>query len=144
MHSPIGDLTVFEEDEQVVSLDWGWVPEQWPSPLLAQAKEQLERYFDGELTDFDLPLAPDGTPFQKRVWAAMLGIPFGETRSYGDVAADISSAPQPVGQACGANPIPIIIPCHRITASSGHLGGYSGKGGIDTKIALLRLEGARL
>ena len=88
-----------------------------------------------------LPLAPAGSPFEKRVWSAMQKIPYGETRCYGDLASDIRSAPRAVGGACGKNPIPIVIPCHRVLAKAG-LGGYSGAGGLDTKQALLRLEGA--
>ena len=144
LHSPIGDLTVTEEDGSIISLDWGWVPEKWQTatPLLETALEQLNQYFDGEIGDFDLPLDPSGTDFQKQVWAEMLKIPAGHTRSYGEVAKTLKSAAQPVGTACGANPIPIIIPCHRILAAGGKMGGYSGDGGLDTKKALLRLENA--
>lgn len=144
LHSPIGDLTVTEENGKIISLDWGWVPENWQSstPLLEQAVDQLNRYFDGEIGDFDLPLDPPGTEFQKKVWAEMLKIPAGKTKSYGEVAKILGSAAQPVGTACGANPIPVIIPCHRILAAGGKMGGYSGDGGLETKEALLRLEKA--
>ncbi|MCC3303969.1 methylated-DNA--[protein]-cysteine S-methyltransferase [Sneathiella sp. HT1-7] len=144
LHSPIGDLTVTEEDGKIISLDWGWVPTEWQrtTPLLEKAVAQLNLYFDGEIGDFDLPLDPPGTEFQKKVWAEMLKIPAGETKSYGDIAKILKSAAQPVGTACGANPIPIIIPCHRILAAGGKMGGYSGDGGLDTKEALLRLEKA--
>src|SRR3954451_653766 len=110
------------------------------SPLLAEAARQLQAYFDGKLSHFDLPLAPAGSPFEKCVWSAMQKIPYGETRCYGDLAADIRSAPRAVGGACGKNPIPIVIPCHRVLAKGG-LGGYSGAGGLDTKQTLLRLPG---
>jgi len=144
LHSPVGDLTVTEEEGKIISLDWGWVPSEWQrtTPLLERAVDQLNRYFDGEIGDFDLPLDPPGTEFQKKVWAEMLKIPAGKTKSYGDIAKILGSAAQPVGTACGANPIPIIIPCHRILAAGGKMGGYSGDGGLDTKIALLLLENA--
>ncbi|MCF8466824.1 MAG: methylated-DNA--[protein]-cysteine S-methyltransferase [Sneathiella sp.] len=144
LHSPVGDLTITEEDGEIVSLDWGWVPEKWQNatPLLETAIEQLNQYFDGEIGDFDLPLKPPGTEFQKKVWAEMLKIPAGQTRSYGEIAKILNSAAQPVGSACGANPIPIIIPCHRVLAAGGRMGGYSGDGGLETKKALLRLEKA--
>ncbi|TNE35666.1 MAG: methylated-DNA--[protein]-cysteine S-methyltransferase [Alphaproteobacteria bacterium] len=144
MHSPIGDLTVSEENGFIVSLDWGWVSDKWQTetPLLRAAIDQLDRYFDGELAAFDLPLDPAGTEFQKQVWAEMLKIPAGETKSYGEVAKLLGSAAQAVGSACGANPIPVIIPCHRILAAEKEMGGYSGDGGVETKKALLRLEKA--
>jgi methylated-DNA-[protein]-cysteine S-methyltransferase len=143
MPSPIGHLTIEERDEKIVAISWANRPAGNGSPLLAEAARQLQAYFDGTLSRFDLPLAPSGSPFEKRVWAAMQKIPYGETRCYGDLAADISSAPRAVGGACGKNPIPIVIPCHRVLAKAG-LGGYSGAGGLDTKQALLRLEGALL
>ena len=139
--SPIGQLTIEEEDEAIVAIRWGDGPPSNGSPLLAEAARQLEAYFAGRLTDFDLPLAPAGSPFEQRVWAAMQAIPYGQTRCYGDLAAMVGSAPRAVGGACGKNPIPIVIPCHRVLAKTG-LGGYSGQGGLDTKKALLALEGA--
>jgi|TARA_R100000005_G_scaffold94843_1_gene74122 methylated-DNA-[protein]-cysteine S-methyltransferase len=144
LHSPVGDLTVTEEDGKIISLDWGWVPGEWQSvtPLLENARDQLNRYFDGEIGDFDLPLYPPGTEFQKKVWAEMRKISAGQTKSYGEIAKILKSAAQPVGTACGANPIPILIPCHRILGAGGKIGGYSGDGGVETKIALLRLEKA--
>lgn len=142
-HSPIGMLTVSEEDGRIVSIDWGWVGESRETPLLVRARDQLDAYFDGRRTAFDLPLGPAGTLFQRRVWDALMEIPYGETRRYGDVARSLGSAPRAVGTACGRNPIPIVIPCHRVVAGNGGLGGYSGEDGIETKIRLLRLEGAR-
>jgi methylated-DNA-[protein]-cysteine S-methyltransferase len=141
MHSPLGDITVSEEDGVIVSVDWGWSSLQQETPLLRRACDQLEDYFDGMRHKFDLPLAPEGTAFQKRVWMAMQDIPAGATRSYGDIARLIDSAPRAVGQACGRNPIPIFLPCHRVLGSQGSIGGYSGGDGLDTKRALLRLEG---
>ena len=142
MHTPVIDITITEFDGAIVSLDWGWSPFQESSPLLQEAKRQLDLYFDGDLTRFDLPLQPMGTKHQEKVWAAMQAIPYGETRTYGDLALEIGSAAQAVGTACGRNPIPILVPCHRIVASAGKLGGYSGDGGLHTKRALLVLEGA--
>ena len=148
IHSPVGDLTVYEENESIIVLEWGWVPADLPGadpdhPLLIEACAQLHDYFDGKRSTFDLPLAPEGTPFQKEVWRVMSEIPAGKTRTYGDVAKELGSAAQPVGTACGANPIPVIIPCHRIVAKDG-LGGFSGDGGVETKQQLLRLEGVAL
>ena len=143
MPSPVGPLTIEEQDDKIVAISWGKTAHGNGSPLLTEAARQLEAYFEGKLSHFDLPLAPAGSPFEKRVWAAMQQIPYGETRCYGDLAAAIGSAPRPVGRACGHNPIPIVIPCHRVLAKGG-LGGYSGAGGLDTKQALLRLEGAHL
>lgn len=144
MHSPVGDLTISEDGGAVVSLDWGWGALQTETPLLREAKRQLERYFDGGLEQFDLPLRPYGTSFRKQVWDAMLRIPYGSTQTYGKIAADVGSQARAVGGACGANPIPIIVPCHRILGANGALGGYSGEGGTETKAFLLRLEGALL
>jgi len=139
LHSPLGDVTVSEEGGAVVALDWGWGRDQQETSLLRTARAQLYSYFDGELTAFDLPLAPGGTMFQQRVWQALRGIPYGQTRSYAELAASLRSAPRAVGQANAANPIPIIIPCHRVVAANG-LGGYSGGDGLSTKRALLELE----
>src|SRR5271167_896654 len=86
LHTPVGDITVFEEDGAIVALDWGWVLDQAPSPVLEQAREQLQAYFDGELREFKLPLAPTGTAYRRAVWQALCGIPYGETRSYQDIA----------------------------------------------------------
>ncbi len=143
LHSPIGDLTVSEENGAIVALDWGWGRDQTETALLAQARAQLFAYFDRACTGFDLPLAPEGTDFQRRVWAALQAIPYGQTRSYADLAARLGTAARAVGQANGANPIPILIPCHRVVAAGG-LGGYSGGDGAATKRALLDLETAPL
>ncbi|MBI2235877.1 MAG: methylated-DNA--[protein]-cysteine S-methyltransferase [Magnetospirillum sp.] len=140
-NSPIGPLTLSEEDGVIVSLDWGWPPDSEETSLLLRARDQLEEYFDGRRRVFDLPLAPFGTVFQKRVWQALAAIPFGTTRTYGDVAAELGTAARALGSACGRNPIPIIIPCHRVLGGNGCLGGYSGMDGVDTKRFLLRLEG---
>lgn len=105
-----------------------------------EAKRQLRAYFDGALTRFDLRLAPAGTPFQLAVWRALRDIPYGETRSYGELARAIGrpTASRAVGAANGANPLPIVVPCHRVIGSSGRLTGFGG--GLETKAALLALE----
>lgn len=104
---------------------------------------QLDRYFAGELTTFDVPLAPKGTRFQEQVWQALTEIPYGETWSYGQLAAHIGKpkASRAVGAANGVNPIPVIIPCHRVIGSTGKLTGFGG--GLETKEFLLRLEESR-
>jgi methylated-DNA-[protein]-cysteine S-methyltransferase len=139
LHSPVGDITVFEEDGAIVSLDWGWVPYQDTSLLLEAAREQLQAYFDGTLTTFDLTLAPPGTAYRRLVWQALRDIPYGETRSYQAIAAQAGGSARSVGQANGHNPIPLIIPCHRVVATK-HIGGYSGGDGLPTKRFLLALE----
>jgi methylated-DNA-[protein]-cysteine S-methyltransferase len=139
VHTPVGDITVFEEGGAIVSLDWGWVPDQAPSSVLERAREQLQAYFDGELTEFDLPLAPSGTAYRRTIWQALCGIPYGETRSYQDIAIRAGGSARSVGQANGHNPIPLIIPCHRVVAAT-HIGGYSGGDGLPTKRWLLALE----
>jgi methylated-DNA-[protein]-cysteine S-methyltransferase len=138
--SPIGQLTIEEAGDMIVAIRWGNGGGNG-SPLLAEAARQLAAFFDGRLKDFDLPLSPAGTVFENRVWQAMQEIPYGETRTYGDLAHATDSGPRAVGRACGRNPIPIVIPCHRVLARGG-LGGYSGDGGLVTKQRLLALEGA--
>ena len=139
--SPVGQLTIDENDGAIVAIRWADARAGNGSPLLAEAARQLAAYFDGGRHRFDLPLAPAGTLFEARVWVAMQAIPYGETRCYGDLAQAVGSAPRAVGRACGKNPIPIVIPCHRVLAKGG-LGGYSGEGGLATKQRLLALEGA--
>lgn len=112
--------------------------------LLARAAAQLTAYLDGARDGFDLPLAPQGTAFQRRVWERLREIPRGATTTYGAIARDLSAprAAQAVGRAVGANPISIAIPCHRVVSSTGAITGYAG--GLDTKRALLALEGVSL
>jgi len=107
--------------------------------LLAEAARQIEAYLAGRLTMFSLPLDPRGSGFQRKVWSAMCAIPYGETATYGTIAAELRSSPRAVGGACGRNPIPLVIPCHRVVAATG-LGGYSGGEGLATKRWLLALE----
>lgn len=141
LKSPIGDLTLFEADDHLVALEWGWVEGSSETPLLIEARRQLDEYFDGERKVFDLPLAPDGSAFQKKVWSALQSIPYGSAVNYGALAMQIGSAPRAVGGACARNPLPVIVPCHRVLTANGSLGGYSGMDGPDTKRFLLTLEG---
>ncbi len=139
LHTPVGDITVSEEDGRIVALDWGWGRDQAETPLLCCAREQLHAYFDGQCLAFDLPLAPQGTPYRRRVWVALQAIPPGQTRTYQDIARTAGGSARSVGGANGANPIPILIPCHRVVAT-GRIGGYSGGDGLPTKRYLLELE----
>ncbi len=114
-------------------------------PLLAEAARQLTAYFAGELTEFDLPLRPEGTAFQQRVWGELRRIGYGETASYGEIAARlgmVAGASRAVGAANGRNPIGIVIPCHRVVGANGSLSGYAG--GVERKRLLLRLEQSAL
>jgi methylated-DNA-[protein]-cysteine S-methyltransferase len=144
--SPVGALTLREVDGRIVSVSWseGRDAADTETPLLLTAAQQLNAYFYCGLRDFDLPLAPAGSTFEHAVWDQMLRIPYGQTRSYGEIARAVDGMPQAVGGACGSNPIPIIIPCHRVLAANGRSGGYSGRGGTQTKHFLLALEGATL
>ena len=144
LDSPVGPLTVTEQDDAIVELDWRRDSDTNASALLIEARRQLQAYFAGMLTAFDLPVAPAGTPHQQKVWRAMQKIAFGDYQTYGALAAAIGSSPRAVGTACGRNPIPIIIPCHRVLASGGKIGGYSGGAGPATKRDLLSLEGVDL
>ena len=139
LHTPVGDITLSEEDGSIVALDWGWGRDQSISPVLADARHQLQAYFDGERSHFALSLAPRGTPYRRRVWQALIDIPPGQTRSYAELAAIAGGSARSVGGAMANNPIPIIIPCHRIVAIGGP-GGYSGGDGLPTKRFLLALE----
>lgn len=136
----LGCLIIRADTTHIIAIEWGRGGSD-SSALLDDATTQLEAYFEGTLTTFNLPLKPAGDAFQQSVCTAMQAIPFGETRTYGDLARDLGSMPQPVGNACGKNSIPIVIPCHRVVGANG-LGGFSAPGGVETKIALLRHEGA--
>lgn len=151
--SMVGPLTIVAEDGQIRCLYMDLQRHRPAADELGEpdprgrgaepfkaAAEQLDAYFAGELTAFDLPLAPRGSEFQQRVWAALQEIPYGETESYGDLAERIGSpgAARAVGLANGKNPIGIVIPCHRVVGSDGSLTGYGG--GLDRKRQLLDLE----
>jgi len=143
--SPAGPLVLTEQAGKIVSLNFADRPaagKSLASPLLREAAKQLAAYFARRLEDFDLPLAADGTPFQKLVWRRMQKIRYGETMSYGEMAEALSTGPRAIGGACAGNPICILIPCHRVLGAHGALGGYSGAGGLATKRYLLELEGA--
>lgn len=146
--SAVGRLALEADDDCVTALRWASPGEQTcdksPAPVLREATRQLDRYFDRKLRRFDLPLAARGTDHQKRVWAMMREIPFGETATYGGMAAALGSGPRAVGMACGRNPIPIIVPCHRVLGSGGKEGGFSGGRGLPTKRQLLAIEGVVL
>ncbi|NEY90978.1 methylated-DNA--[protein]-cysteine S-methyltransferase [Tabrizicola oligotrophica] len=138
----LGRLTLWQSGDRLTGLSWAELPPSGaaPTPLLAEASAQLAAYFAGRLQQFDLPL-DWGTGLHEQVRRAMAAIPFGETLTYGEIAARVGAPAQSVGQACGANPLPIIIPCHRVLGAKG-LGGFSARGGVETKVWLLRHEGA--
>lgn len=139
-HTPLGPLTASETDGAITALTWGDGPGD-DTPTLRATQLQVTEYFAGQRTHFDLPLQITGSAAQQAVCTAMLAIPLGETRTYGDLARDLKLSAQAVGQLCGGNPIPIIVPCHRILGAQG-LGGFSAPGGVETKVWLLRHEGA--
>lgn len=141
LSSPVGPLTLVEENGAIVALDWDKSGGDAETPTLRAGINQLREYFDGTRTVFDLPLRPRGSDFQQGFYGALQAIPFGETRTYGDLAAELDVSAQVIGQACGSNPIAILIPCHRVLGASS-LGGFSGRGGIEAKVELLKLEGA--
>ena len=135
-----GPLTLIEDHGAIVRVEWDG-DHRDDTPLLGEAARQLRAYDAGELTQFDLPLRVAGSDFQRAVCDQMRAIPFGETVTYGDIARALGQSAQAVGRACGGNPIPVVIPCHRVMGAKG-LTGFSGKGGVETKVALLRHEGA--
>lgn len=151
--SPIGTLTLVTDGEALTGLymeahrhapdplSWGpWRSPEESAPVVREAISQLSAYFTGELTGFDLALAPHGTAFQQQVWQQLLQIPYGETASYGELAALLGNpgASRAVGLANGRNPISIIVPCHRVVGAAGQLTGYGG--GLERKRVLLALE----
>ena len=141
IQSPMGPLTLFAENNRLTALVFGDFGGYDHLPLFEMARWQLEEYFAGVRQNFDLPLDPGGTDFQRRVWRALLDIPYGKAISYKELArrVDRPKGFQAVGQANGKNPLPILIPCHRVIAADGSLGGYSA--GLDRKRFLLDLEG---
>ena len=143
VETALGPLSVFERDGAIVRLRFGREGGSDDTALLREAARQLQDYTAGRRRDFDLPLAPEGGSFETRVWQALVAIPFGTTRTYGALAKELKGEARAVGQACGANPIPVIIPCHRVLSAAGS-GGFSAPGGVDTKYRLLVHEGAAL
>ena len=151
MQSPVGELKLIASDNGLAAILWendnpervrlSLVVEDNNHPILVETERQLQAYFAGKLTSFSLKLDSKGTEFQKKVWAALLTIPFGETRSYGQIAQQIKNpkAVRAVGAANGKNPISIIAPCHRVIGSTGKLTGFAG--GLEIKARLLALEG---
>ena len=142
--TPVGCMAVGEEDGALVRL---WLPNQptprlmpHKTPLLERAQGQILEYFNGQRQVFDLPLSPVGTQFQQTVWKALLDIPYGETESYGELAARIGcpGGARAVGLANRNNPLPILIPCHRVVGAKGNLTGYAG--GVELKQRLLEHE----
>lgn len=141
--SPIGPLTLSGTETALTKLTFGDVRQAGTcsAPVLEQAARELSEYFSGTRREFTVPLAPEGSDFQQKVWAALRSVPYGTTASYKDIAVQTGKpgAAVAVGQANSKNPIPIIIPCHRIIGANGKLTGYTG--GLHIKKALLRLEG---
>jgi len=154
MPSPVGELTLIASETGLVAVLWenddptrvrlADVQDEADHPVLTRTAAQLAEYFAGERRSFDLPLDFRGTDFQKSVWAQLLAIPFGETRSYGEIARNLGNptASRAIGAANGRNPISIIAPCHRVVGASGSLTGFAG--GLETKAFLLKLEGPKL
>ena len=144
--SPLGGLEVTAENRAVTALNW--VDDEPTTPVnahpFADATAELQAYFARDLKDFTVDCLPAGDAFERAVWAAMCEIPYGVTATYGDLAAIVGKPARAVGGACGRNPIPIIIPCHRVVGAGGRMVGYSGKGGVETKQWLLQHEGALL
>ncbi|WP_438855236.1 methylated-DNA--[protein]-cysteine S-methyltransferase [Agromyces sp. M3QZ16-3] len=147
--SPIGRIELQADDDSLTSLTIerdGVLPHddlpERSSPLLDSARDQLAQYFDGRRSSFDLPVRLDGTPFQRAVWAELQRLGWGEATSYGAIAAAVGKpgSARAIGGAVGANPMPIIIGCHRVLASDGRITGYSGGNGIPTKLWLLGHE----
>jgi len=143
MASPVGALRIVADDEGIREI-WFVADQVEPGvpadPLLRRARSQLEEYFAGRRTTFDLPLAPAGSSFQRRVWRALLEIPYGQTESYGELAARLGlvNGARAVGAANGQNPLPIVVPCHRVIGANGRLVGYGG--GLERKQVLLGIE----
>lgn len=141
--SPIGAITVEATAEKITGLTIGLrCPDLGSSKILREAKRQLSAYFAGKLTRFDLPLQLEGTEFQQAVWKQISKVGFGETTSYSQIAEHLGKplASRAVGGAVGANPVPLIVGCHRVLGAAGKITGYSGGEGLPTKQQLLKLE----
>lgn len=141
LETPLGLMRLTAFDGAITAADWATSDAEDSSPELEEACAQLTAYFNGSLTEFDLPLRIAAAEFQQKICAAIAAIPFGQTRTYGELAADLGAPAQAVGAGCGGNPIPVIIPCHRVLGASS-LGGFSARGGVESKVWLLRHEGA--
>ena len=134
------DFHLVSDDKSIIRLERGTIPETLSCPVIEAAISQLQEYAAGTRTEFDLPIAPTGTDFQLAVWQALREIPYGETRSYGEIAARIGNpkASRGVGSACNKNRILLLIPCHRVIGKNGSLTGFGA--GLDLKDTLLNLE----
>ncbi|MEM1301030.1 MAG: methylated-DNA--[protein]-cysteine S-methyltransferase [Pseudomonadota bacterium] len=143
VETPVGHLCLWADAGRLTRLTWDDGPRLAVThpKVLRDAAAQLGAYFAGDLRAFSVPLALGPGAFQARFQQALIDIPLGETRTYGELAAELRVSAQAVGQACGANRLPVIVPCHRVLGRSG-LGGFSGGTGVETKVALLKLEGA--
>ena len=144
--TPVGFLSLREDAGALVEVRWRRTrtrSDKPDSPVLARARRWIEDYFAGRFRPVDFPLRPGGTPHQHKVWDALARIAPGNTASYGDVAGALGTSPRVVGNACAANPLPVVVPCHRVLAAAGGLGGYSGGNGVATKRALLDHEHPR-
>ncbi len=143
--SPVGAIAISASDEAIVAIDMlgpDAVPDDVHSPLLDEAAAQISAYFEGALNAFDLPLEPKSTKRGNVLRDAIVAIPYGEVASYGEIARKASSGPRAIGQACRRNPLPIVVPCHRVIAAGGKIGYYSGGEGIPTKRYLIHHESA--
>ena len=140
LKTPIGRIFLTEDAGKITSLTWKHCPPNSRTTLLSTAAKQLHDYFKRKITFFDLPLSPEGTNFQKAVWNVLLDVPYGKQITYKQLSNIVGTSPRSVGHACKKNPIPIIIPCHRVTLSSGKPGKYSAGEGDVTKLFLLDLE----
>jgi methylated-DNA-[protein]-cysteine S-methyltransferase len=138
--SPLGPIRLRADDDALLELTFGEASGDDDTPILAATRQQLDEYFDGERKTFDLPLRLEGSPWEQRVWAELLKIGYGETASYGELAAKLGvpNAARAVGSANGRNPISIVVPCHRVIGARGALTGYAW--GVERKSALLDLE----
>ncbi len=139
--TPSGPMVLTEEGGAIVRVTWSEAEAGNGSALLDEAARQIEAYFAGARTAFDLPLRVEGSALVKLVCSEMRKIPFGETTTYGAISKRLGFSAQSIGGACGGNPIPLIIPCHRVLGANS-LGGFSGGAGVETKVALLKHEGA--
>ena len=145
--SPVGRLEVEATEEAIIAVHWvddSIAIEAAGRNLLREAARQLDAYFARRLTAFDLPLAPAGSPFERDIWRLMCDIPYGDTMTYGEMGDAVGGAARAVGAACGSNPIPVIIPCHRVLGAGNRMVGYSGRGRVETKRWLLVHEGKLL